>query len=278
MAWFRKAPPVAVQRTGLSIHDPIYLGQDPLGQPVRLQLAFRNCLVGEPGGGKSSGLCNVLGHAALCPDVEPYQFDGKDLEMPLWAPLATQSIGRDIRAALDVLGALATQMEAANDQIKAAGLRKLPLSWLGTGSIQMRLIVVDELAMYTSVLGSQAEQKEFARLLRMLVGIGRASGYMVLAATQRPSSDIVPTALRDLFAYRWAMRCPNKDSSDIILGNGRAGDGYDAAEIDPAAQGVGYLLAEGGIPRLFRAAYLDTTDIRHLVAAGLALRAGEVAA
>src|SRR2546430_1292224 len=100
----------------------------------------------------------------------------------------------------------------------------------------------------------------------MVVGIGRASGYMVLAATQRPSSDIVPTALRDLFAYRWAMRCPNKDSSDIILGNGRAGDGYAAATTARPPQATGSLLAEGGTPPLSRGASPAPPDTRHMVA------------
>ena len=65
MAWFTPAS-ARSHPDGLSIFDPIHLGTDPLGQPVTLQLAYRNLLLGGlPGAGKSAGMANVLGHAAL---------------------------------------------------------------------------------------------------------------------------------------------------------------------------------------------------------------------
>ena len=84
-----------------------------------------------------------------------------------------------------------------------------------------------------------------------------AAGIIVVAATQRPSADIIPTSLRDLFGYRWAFRCTTDASSDVILGHGWANQGYSAAEIDPTARGVAWLIAEGGIPRRMKAAYLS---------------------
>ena len=268
MAWFTPAS-ARSHPDGLSIFDPIHLGTDPLGQPVTLQLAYRNLLLGGlPGAGKSAGMANVLGHAALCTDVDLILLDGKDLDLPVWEPLAVASVGADVPAALDLLTGLQTDMAATYLRLKAAGLDKLPQAW----DQRMRLVVVDELAMYLSVYGTKDEQKQFATLLRDLVARGRAAGVMVVAATQRPSADLVPTSLRDLFAYRWALRCANKDSSDIILGPGWAKDGYDASLLDPSIEGLGYLLAEGGLPIKFRAAYLTRTDIAHIVAAGLALR------
>ena len=87
---------------------------------------------------------------------------------------------------------------------------------------------------------------------------------IVVAATQRPSADIVPTSLRDLFGYRWAFRCTTGASSDVILGHGWASRGYSAADIDPTARGVGWLIAEGGIPRRMRSAFLDDHQVRAL--------------
>jgi len=55
----------------------------------------------------------------------------------------------------------------------------------------------------------------------------------VVAATQRPSADIIPTSLRDLFGYRQAFRCTTEISSDIILGYGWAKAGYSANLIAP---------------------------------------------
>ncbi|MGH8835067.1 MAG: FtsK/SpoIIIE domain-containing protein, partial [Actinomycetes bacterium] len=44
-------------------------------------------------------------------------------------------------------------------------------------------------------------------------------------------------------------------------GHGWANQGYAATDIDPLARGVGWLLAEGGIPRRVKAAYLADADI-----------------
>jgi S-DNA-T family DNA segregation ATPase FtsK/SpoIIIE len=96
------------------------------------------------------------------------------------------------------------------------------------------------------------------------VARGRAAGIIVVAATQRPSADIIPTSLRDLFGYRWAFRCTTDASSDVILGHGWASNGYTAADIDPTTRGVGWLIAEGGIPRRMKAAYLSDEQATRL--------------
>jgi S-DNA-T family DNA segregation ATPase FtsK/SpoIIIE len=94
----------------------------------------------------------------------------------------------------------------------------------------------------------------------------------VIAATQKPSHDVVPTWIRDLFAYRLAMRCTSNDASDTILGSGWAQRGFSATTIDPTNRGVGYLLAEGTIPQLLKLPYLDDDQIRHVVQHAMALR------
>ncbi|MCA1694971.1 MAG: cell division protein FtsK, partial [Actinobacteria bacterium] len=119
------------------------------------------------------------------------------------------------------------------------------------------VVVFDELAYFSATVGETKQQKEFITLLRDLVARGRAAGIIVVAATQRPSADIIPTSLRDLFGYRWAFRCTTDASSDVILGHGWANQGYSAAEIDPTARGVAWLIAEGDTPRRMKAAYLS---------------------
>jgi S-DNA-T family DNA segregation ATPase FtsK/SpoIIIE len=255
----------------LSLWDPIYLGWDLYGDPVHLSLVWRMLIAGGlPDAGKSNGVNQVLAHAALCPDVALWLFDGKENELTTWTPLADRIIGHDIEDALDAVAALQSLLDTRLAELKAAGREKIT-SDSGHGFV---LVVVDELALYTSVYGEPAQQKKFSAGLRDLVARGRAAGLIVVAATQRPSSDIVPTSLRDLFAYRWALACANDASSDVILGDGYANAGYSAATIDlDGHAGVGYLLAENRrTPRLFRAAYLSRDDIRYLVSVGLRLR------
>ncbi len=127
------------------------------------------------------------------------------------------------------------------------------------------LVVVDEIALYAATLGSKDQREEFQILLRDVVARGRAVGIPVVGATQRPSADIIPTSLRDIFGYRCAFRCTTDVSSDIILGFGWASQGYTANDIAPEDAGIGWLLSEGGRPRRFKAAYLSDTDIDYLV-------------
>ena len=113
----------------------------------------------------------------------------------------------------------------------------------------LHVLVIDELAFY--LRGGKKETRErFTELLRDLVSRGRAAGIIVVAATQKPSHEIVPTWIRDLFSFRLALRCTSSDASDTILGQGWAHQGFSAATIDPTLRGVGYLLAEGGTPTL----------------------------
>jgi len=106
------------------------------------------------------------------------------------------------------------------------------------------------------------------------VARGRAAGIVVVAATQKPASDIVPTSIRDLFGCRLAMRCSTRDASDTILGGGQSTLGYSASDIDPANRGVGYLLAEGTTPRRMRCFVLEDHPLHALAKRAAALRAG----
>src|SRR5918997_1433256 len=119
------------------------------------------------------------------------------------------------------------------------------------------LCAIDELAYFSVTIGTKDQQEEFKTLVRDLVARGRAAGIIVVAATQRPSADIIPTSLRDLFGFRMAFRCTTDSSSDNILAQGWAAQGYSARSIDPEASGQAWLLAEGVLPRRMRCAYLS---------------------
>ena len=121
--------------------------------------------------------------------------------------------------------------------------------------------IFDEIAVFATVLGTEQEQRQFVSLLRDLVARGRAAAMPVIAATQRPSVDIIPKSLRDLFGYRAAFRCTSNGSSDIILGDGWSSAGITATSISPQNPGEAFLIAEGGIPQRIKAAYLSDADI-----------------
>ncbi len=184
-------------------------------------------------------------------------FDAKWVELGPWRHIADEFIGPDLDHAITVLRRLLTVANNRYQWLLSKDRRKVePRDLLST-----IVVIIDELAMYSTVLGKKPEQEEFAGLLRGLVSLGRACAMPVVAATQRPSWDIIPTSLRDLFGYRAAFRCTSLNSSNIILGQGWAEQGYNAADIAPTNQGAAYLLAEGGFPRRIKAAWLSDKDI-----------------
>ncbi len=242
----------------LSMYDPIYLGVDEFGEPVYVRIIYRNILAGgEPGGGKS-GLLNIItAHAALSVNTRLVLFDGKLVELGMYYDLADEFVGPDLDHAITTLLRLQRVMDNRYTWLRAHQRRKVE----PRDGMTVIVIVIDEIALYSATLGIEQQQKQFTALLRDLVARGRAAAMPVIAATQRPSVDIIPKSLRDLFGYRAAFRCTSSGSSNIVLGDGWSEAGFSATDISPLNQGVAYLIAEGGVPRRIKVAYLSDADI-----------------
>ncbi|HEY5356188.1 MAG TPA: FtsK/SpoIIIE domain-containing protein [Streptosporangiaceae bacterium] len=253
----------------LSIWQPVHLGTDEMGREVHVTLAERNMLIGgEPGGGKSVALQLVVAHGALSPDCRLILVDGKRVELGLWRDCAHKFIGPSIDEAIETFRWLQQQIDERTEWLLDHKKRKITPKM----GLPVYLVAVDELAYFSATVGSAAAQKEFNACNRDVIARGRAPGIIGIEATQRPSADIVPTSLRDLFGYRWAFRCSTEASSDTILGHGWANKGYTAEEIDPQSRGVSWLRAEDGIPRRVKAAYLSDEHIIELAETAAALR------
>jgi S-DNA-T family DNA segregation ATPase FtsK/SpoIIIE len=258
-----------------SIFDPVHLGLDEYGEQVHVNLAERNMLLGgEPGGGKSNALNLICAHGALSADCKLILIDGKQVELGPWHRSADMFIGPSIKAATEAFEDFQATMNARYDKLLAQGARKITRQ----SGEPVYLILIDEYAYFSATVGTKQEREKFAALTRDLVARGRAAGVIVILATQRPSHQVIDPSMRDLFAYRLAFRCTTDSSSDVVLGQGWASEGYTAAEIDPLARGVGWLLSETGVPRRIKAAYLTDTDILDLAAYAASLRGHQDAA
>ncbi|WP_238163354.1 FtsK/SpoIIIE domain-containing protein [Kribbella capetownensis] len=256
-------------KSALSIYNPTYLGLDTRGKPVRVGMPYRNILIGgEPGAGKSVAQGNIVAHAALCTDVDLILIDGKIVELLPYAPVAEEFVGNDMRKALRVLRDLQGDLDERYLHLARTGRKKI----VPGDGFRAKLLCIDELAYFTVTVGTKDQQEEFRILVRDVVARGRAAGIITIASTQRPSADIVPTSLRDLFGYRLAFRCATDSSSDIILGTGWASQGHTAVDIEPEALGVGLLRAEGGFPRRIKTALLEDEQINQIVRRAAHLR------
>jgi archaellum biogenesis ATPase FlaH len=264
IAWPMRGAPRA------SLWTAIPIGTDENGRPVTIGLPERNVLIGgEPGAGKSVFLSLLVAAAALDRAVTLTLLDGKLVELAAWRGCAVNNVGPSVSDAIDVLSVIQSEMDERYRTLLALRRRKIEP---GSG-IPLHVVVIDELAFY---LGGQDRKQrlEIIELLRDLVSRGRAAGIIVLAATQKPSADVIPTQIRDLFGFRVALRCSTPQASDTVLGQGWAALGYSAASVDPTARGVGFLLAEGGVPVRFRSCHLSDDEIETIAGRATALRRG----
>jgi S-DNA-T family DNA segregation ATPase FtsK/SpoIIIE len=240
----------------LSMFNPVHIGVDEFGAPVHTKVIYKNLLAaGEPGSGKS-GLMNILtAHAALSARSRLVLFDGKQVELGFWDHVADEFVGPDLDHAIITLKRLQRVMDNRYSWLRARQRRKIEPG----DDITVITSVFDEIALFSTVLGTEQQQREFVTLLRDLVARGRAAAMPVIAATQRPSIDIIPKSLRDLFGYRAAFCCTSIGSSDIILGDGWDSRGYSAADLSPTNPGLTYLITEGGSPAWSRSPTSPTT-------------------
>ncbi len=257
-----------MERQRCSLWDPISLGMDETGRAASISLPERNVLIGgEPGAGKSVLLSILVATAALDPEVKLTLMDGKLVELAAWRGCADRCVGPEASEAIEVLGELRKEMNHRYERLLELKKRKVER---GDG-LSFHVVVVDELAFYLGT-SDRKMKTEMTELLRDLVARGRAAGIIVLAATQKPSADVIPTQIRDLFSFKVAMRCATPQASDTVLGQGWAAEGYSAATIDPVARGVGFLLAEGGVPVRFRSCHLTDEHIDAIAARAQAIR------
>jgi S-DNA-T family DNA segregation ATPase FtsK/SpoIIIE len=257
-----------------SMFDPVHLGVDEYGEHVYVNLAERNMLIGgEPGGGKSSAEQLIVAHGALSHDCRLILVDGNQVQLGAWRHSADMFIGPSLKDAIAAFTEFQQIMNRRYERLLAAGRRKITRE----DGEDVYLVVIDEYAYYSATVGKKTEREDFAALARDLIARGRAAGVILVLATQRPSHQIIDPSMRDLFSYRLAFRCTTDSSSDVVLGQGWAGRNYTAAEIDPLARGVAWLLSETGVPRRIKTAWLDDQAITYLAAYAARLRGQDAA-
>ncbi|NUW33650.1 cell division protein FtsK [Nonomuraea sp. SMC257] len=224
---------------------------------------------GTPESGKSVSLHSLIAGAMLDPATQGVFIDGKHgVELAAWEKVAHGGIRSDIDSAIDGLDWARAQMDERYGYLAACGARKITRG-MGFGLLA---VVIDELATFT-LHPDKKKREAFLLPLHELGARGRAAAVRIIAATQKPGSDVVPTYIRDLFDTRWALRCSTREASDTVLGSGWAARGVDASTIPLGAAGVGYLLAGSAGPVRQKGFYLSDGQLSDLAAYAAELRA-----
>ena len=145
------------------------------------------------------------------------------------------------------------------------------LTWNPTKEDPLVVLLIDELPTFLRQLKkylSAAEHKKITDKINIILYMGRSSGTLFFAGTQEMSENAIEPIARSQFPNRVALRMESPYFNDMILGEGAAKNGFNAAEFpekDPEFKGRAYARGEEGSPVQIRFPYYTVEDILEIV-------------
>lgn len=276
------------------IWEPAPLGLDERGQAVTLLMMWVSILVGaQPRQGKSFTARLLALYAALDPYVKLCVFDGKG--SPDWRKFKLVadrcSFGFAMSRDGDPLEIFVQTLRDLKEEVqwRYQRLSELPVDVCPEGKLTralardpkfgmpVRLVLIDECQEYFET-GDKELDKEISKLLVFLVKVAPAAGVIVVDATQKPSGvgtgDVATafTSYRDQHQVRIGLRTGSGQVSDLVLGQGAAGEGYDSSELLPTYKGVGLLRGASDETPTVRFHLADAEDAETILIAARRLR------
>jgi len=234
------------------VHDSLVIpvGEDISGSPVQLEFSSPDSphllVAGTTGAGKSGALDTIIrGLARYSPEsVRLWLVDPKGTELSHFedSPHVDGTIGYDATDAIEVLERAVAEMDERYSIMKPLRVRSLAeynAACAAGSQLPWIVLVLDEYADLTSDPG---EKVTIEGLLRRLTQKARAAGIHVIAATQRPSADVISTTIRSNLPAQLALRVKTATDSRIIMDEA----GAEAL----AGQGDAFLKTARGVRRI----------------------------
>ncbi|WP_157555616.1 FtsK/SpoIIIE domain-containing protein [Herbidospora yilanensis] len=201
------------------------LGADIEGNPVTIDLSSADSphllVAGTTGSGKSVALDTILKGLI--------RYDRSALRLRLVDPKGTElvdfeddphldgMIGMDAADAIEILEETVGEMEKRYKDMKEIRARKLVEYNSKVDRVDRKPWIVVVLDEYADLTSDPEEKKQIEALLKRLTQKARAAGIHVIAATQRPSADVISTTIRSNFPAQLALRVKTATDSRIIL-------------------------------------------------------------
>jgi S-DNA-T family DNA segregation ATPase FtsK/SpoIIIE len=250
------------------MHVPLALGVTSQGQTFREDLsALPHLLIaGSTGGGKTVESRSIIASLMFWRSPERVQFvlsDTKQVEFGLfdndphmWRPRTTS-----VYQTLEYMDDLITEMESRLKLIAARKLHNIHEHnqlFPTTQLLSYIVLVIDELADLLAS-GDKGVSKLAQQKLGTIVQKSRAAGVYVIAATQRPSVNIVSGSIKANFPARLSFRLPSEADSRTVLGHSGAehllslGDMFYVSPLAPSS-------------RRLHSCYASTEDITQCIA------------
>ena len=203
---------------------PMILGVDTIGNTIVIDLAKMPHLLiaGSTGSGKSVAL-NAMLISLLCKtspdDLRLIVVDPKRLEFAPYADISHLlfPIVTDPKLAPSVLRWVVKQMEQRYEIMAATGARNIHdyrknMQKNNQENMPFIVVIIDELADLMMCAGKEVEDA-IIRITQM----ARAAGIHLIAATQRPSVDVITGLIKVNFPSRISFRVTSKIDSRTIL-------------------------------------------------------------
>ncbi|HEY1644832.1 MAG TPA: FtsK/SpoIIIE domain-containing protein [Candidatus Saccharimonadales bacterium] len=226
-----------VLKSPVDVAIPLLMGQTTTGQWFTIDLANQPhmLMAGTTGGGKSVFLAEILCGIAVTKkesEIDIYLVDTKQLDLPLFQALPhVKAVMTKITQVHQVLDSLIKLVRSRTDQM--TGLARNIREWNAITEYQdqmkYKLLVIDELAdvmdldVSTFGTGKKRDGREtIEQKLKTLTQISRAAGIHVIAATQRPSVEVISGDIKANFPMRLSFKLPTSADSRVILGEGGA--------------------------------------------------------
>ncbi len=293
-----RTPLLACQPT--NVWEPAPLGVDQRGDLVSLPTVFTSILIGaQPRKGKTFTARLIALYAALDPYCRIDVYDGKG--SPDWRKFALVAHtygfgllpdrhGDPVQRLLTMLRDAKKDVQQRNQRLSEIAERDASLCPEGkltpeisrnpAYGMPVRFIVLDEFQEYLST-GDDETDAEIAELLVFLVKVGPSVGVVLLSSTQRPSGigsggKVAKrfTDYRDQHQTRFALKVGSWQVSDLILGGGAYGEGWDASTLPVGDEyrGVG-ILYDAPVPNaMVRNHLADGRDAENILTAARAIR------
>lgn len=208
-------------------HDglAVPLGEDVSGALISIEFSSPDSphllVAGTTGSGKSVALETLLYGLCRYPEsaLRLHLVDPKGTELLDFAddPHVDGEIGMDASDAVAALEDAVAEMRRRYELMKGARARSLVqfnAAVPAAARLPWRVIVLDE---YADLTSDPADKSSVEQLLRRLTQKARAAGIHVIAATQRPSADVVSTTIRSNFPAQLALRVKTATDSRIIM-------------------------------------------------------------
>jgi len=206
----------------------LYLGRDDCADDRFADLANVPgiCVGGMPGGGKSTEVTSWQVQLAPSPAVQFVNLDGKGAdEYRDFEPRAWLTGGDDLDEALGILeivhGLMTDRLACVREVLGTKN------AWHGAGPSQawpLVMTTVDECQQYldlTMVKGDKQAEPKVRRcifLVSSLVRRGRSVAMLTIPATQKPTTDSLPSSIRDNCPVSLCFPVKTIDAAAATLG------------------------------------------------------------